>query len=117
MKTDLKKQESDLQQQVLHQSFSVSSPLPPPEWLSKYKEISPDILKELLEQYRINSEHVGDLDKKQLNLVKISQNQAFIFSVICMIVAAITAYFGHEVVASTMVGTCILGAIKALIRK
>ena len=119
MKNDQNNQQiqQKVQQQVLHQSFSVSSPLPPPEWLDKYKEINPDIINELLEQYKINSEHVRGLDKKQLELVKTSQNQAFIFSIFCIILAAITAYFNHEIVASTMVGTCILGTIKALIKK
>lgn len=99
------------------QSFEVSSPLPPPEWLEKYKQINPNIINELLEQYKINSEHLRSVDNKQLNLIKISQNQAFIFSLFCLICAVVVAYFNHDIVASTMMGTCILGAIKALIRK
>ena len=36
---------------------SISTPLPPPEWMEKYNKINPNIINEILEQFKKNGEN------------------------------------------------------------
>ena len=53
----LDKKEQKKQQVIIHQQVSqiVTSPLPPPEWIERYNAVNPEIIKEILSQYREDS--------------------------------------------------------------
>jgi uncharacterized membrane protein len=99
------------------QSVSVSTPLPPPDWMEKYKSVNPEIINEILKEFRENGENNRILSRKQISIIGSSQWHGFIATVLILLLAFLSAFFNHEKVALTFLGLSIVGVIQSLIRK
>jgi uncharacterized membrane protein len=104
-------------QRAVVQAVSVSSPLPPPEWMEKYNNVDSNIIKEILEQYRDNGKVGRDVVLSRVTLVKTSQWHGFIATILIIAVVALCAYLKQEKIALGLLSLSFIGAVKALIRK
>jgi uncharacterized membrane protein len=95
---------------------SVSSPLPPPDWMEKYKSISPEIIEEILKEFRENGKSNRFILEKQIKIISSSQWHGFIATVMILSLAFVSTYFNHEKVALAFLGISLIGVIQSLIR-
>lgn len=103
---------------------SISTPLPPPEWMEKYNKINPNIINEILEQFKKNGENgrqislqIADNEKEQIKIIKMSQWHGFIATIFILFFAFFSAICGYEKVALAFLGISCIGVIKLLNRK
>ena len=103
---------------------SISTPLPPPEWMEKYNKINPNIINEILEQFKKNGENgrqislqIVDNEKEQIKIIKMSQWYEFIATIFIFFFAFFSAICGYEKVALAFLGISCIGVIKLLNRK
>ena len=103
---------------------SISTPLPPPEWMEKYNKINPNIINEILEQFKKNGENgrqislqIVDNEKEQIKIIKMSQWHGFIATIFIFFFAFFSAICGYEKVALAFLGISCIGVIKLLNRK
>ncbi|GMO57378.1 MAG: hypothetical protein Ta2D_03130 [Rickettsiales bacterium] len=95
---------------TISQSVSVSSPLPPPDWVERYNDVDHNIITEMLLEVRENGKH-------NRKLVYVSQWHGFIATVLVMFFAVVCAYFNQKETAFALLGISLMGVIKGLIRK
>ncbi|GMO61804.1 MAG: hypothetical protein Ta2D_07980 [Rickettsiales bacterium] len=104
--------------------ISISFPLPPPEMLKQYKDLTPEIYNEILEQYKQkpiniqkNIEGQIENEKKRYKLLFLSQWHGFIAIIITLFLSFIIAYLGHEKVAIAFLTIPVATMIKLLFKK
>ena len=103
MKNNDKQKLEIKQNQLMVQQHTISSPLPPPEWLEKYNNINPNIVDEILKQYKQNSEHTREINKQllegeltKIDIIRLSQWHGFIATIIILLSAVLCGCLGYE---------------------
>ena len=86
------------------QSVSMSAPLPPPEWLEKYNNVNPEIVKEILNQYSKNSEYFREKNKKELNFIFLIQWLGFIILISILILIYFCIKYNRTGIAVALLG-------------
>lgn len=105
---------------------SFSGPLPPPEILAQYKEISPDLIKQIEVMAAKEQEHRHGIEDKTVNagiedlkegriIERHGQIFAFLIGTIAIISGTIIALCGYQIAASIIGGGGILGLVSAFI--
>jgi len=115
------KQPAHLVQQVRREMIS-SGPLPSPEILKRYEEILPGAAERIVqmaereqsqshihmhEQLRIE----GSINTEHIHYMKRGQVFAFILALVFVSLATVLAILGHEIAASALGGSTILGIV------
>jgi uncharacterized membrane protein len=105
---------------------SFQGPLPPPEILKQYDMIIPGLAERIVSMAEREQRHVHELRHQQLQFEKSAHTLqmqyfgrgqwfAFILAIIFGSISALLALRGHEVAASSIGGTTILGIVAAYI--
>ena len=92
--------------------------------MEKYNKINPNIINEILEQFKKNGENgrqislqIVDNEKEQIKIIKMSQWHGFIATIFILFFAFFSAICGYEKVALAFLGISCIGVIKLLNRK
>lgn len=124
MVTKMSNNPAQNKQQIVLQQQTISTPLPPPEWMEKYKNINSKIVDDILEQYKLNSESSRELikneinnHKKEIHIISVSQWHGFIATILIFFFAFFSAICGYEKVAMAFLGISCVGIIRVLNRK
>lgn len=111
------KNNKDEQNIALVQTVSISTPLPPPEWMERYNSINPVIITEILNEFKNNGENNRKITMKGMNLTVSSQWQGFVATILILLFATFCAHINQEKVALAFLGLSFVGILKVLIRK
>ena len=123
-----KKQNNQL---LIQHQQTVSSPLPPPEWLEGFVKVYPNAAKEIFEDFKkvsetnrkislkvVNNETEKiKLQSEELKIIKLLQWQGFFATILILFLATFCAYIDQKEVALGFLGISFIGIIQALIRK
>lgn len=94
----------------------VSSPLPPPEHLARYKEIYADAPKIIFEHMQAEQKHRHGLEIAYQRLQARGQSMAFVFACVALGVAVLSAYLGYENAAMVIAGATLMGVVAAFLK-
>jgi len=102
-----------------HHSFS--GPLPPPETLSQYKALDPDLLNRIVTMAEKEQSHRHGVEagivKSKFGIDSRGQHYALGVSVLLIALASWALHLGHPATAGTIAVTAVIGAIGAFLRK
>lgn len=102
-----------------HHSFS--GPLPPPDTLSQYKALDPDLLNRIVtmaEKEQSHRHHIeAGIVKNKFGIDSRGQHYALGVSVLLIALASWALHLGHPATAGAIAVTAVIGAIGAFLRK
>ncbi|MBY0256124.1 MAG: DUF2335 domain-containing protein [Methylobacterium sp.] len=94
-------------------------PLPPPATLEQFREILPDLPRQIVEQWREESQHRRKLEERSLegNLrtVRLGQIGAIGFGLTSLGVSGLGFWLGYPVEASAITCTTVVGVVGAFL--
>lgn len=98
---------------------SFSGPLPPPKILAQYNDILTDGAERIMQMAEKQSNHRITLERQIINeeIIQSSRGQwlGFILGLICLILASLLAYLGHDTVAGIFGTTTIIGLVSVFV--
>jgi uncharacterized membrane protein len=87
--------------------------------IEKIAGTSPDIAKELLKEFQLNSEHIREMDRKalhaQIMFAYMGQIFGLVIGMTAIIAGAVTAYHGAEWAGSFIGGGGVIGLVSVFV--
>lgn len=109
----------DSQLQLIEMATHYRGPLPDPNTLAKYDQIVPNGAERIFKRFEEQSLHRMEIEKKviQSNIEDSKRGQIFGFTIAMMFLIAsfILAMLDHEVVASVLGGTTVVGLVTTFV--